>query len=207
MSSQILVDLFAEDYAQEAFLKPLIERLCRCEGVDPHVRVRSAWGGAPCVLRQYRAYPRFLQRSGEPPPDIIVVARDGDCATRRRRRQEIEKVTPPQWLSRLVVACPEPHIERWYLVDSKALRAALGFARPVPRFRKSCERDVYKRALGDVIRASGYTPTLGGAEHAAELVAAMDLRQPPDDSMRAFISEFQGVLRQLLRTGGSPLRP
>ncbi len=208
MSSQLLVDLFAEDYAQEAFLKPLIEHLCRELRFNAHVRVQSARGGAPRALSEYKAYQRLLQqRVIQPPPDIIVVARDGDCKTRSLRQQEIRGATLPQWHSRLVIACPEPHIERWYLVDLEALRAALGFTGTVRRFRKSCKRDVYKKALGDVVRASGYPPTLRGVEHAPELVAAMDLRQPPDRSLRAFLSDFRGILRQLLRTSDSPLGP
>jgi len=47
MNDALIVDLFVEDRAHEAFLKPLVERLAQEDGVVAKVRVRSAkWASA-----------------------------------------------------------------------------------------------------------------------------------------------------------------
>ncbi len=193
------MDLFVEDHAQEAFLKPLIERVGREEGVHLRVRVRSPQVGAPRALREFQAYQRLLERYEiQPAPDFLVVARDADCLRFAQRREEVKEQTSPAWRDRIVVACPDPHIERWYLADPVAVQQALGSppAR-LPRPARRCARQAYKQALVETVRAAGFTPTLGGIEHAEALAQRVDLAQPPERSLRAFVTDLRVILRRV----------
>jgi len=205
MSNLVLVDLFVEDYAQEALLRPLIERIGKEEGFQVHVRVRSAKGGAPHALREFQGYQRLLERYTDQPPHILVVARDGDCRRFFERREEVRERTSPAWQDRLVVACPEPHIERWYLSDAEAFQRALGSPPPVPAPHRRCRRATYKAALEQAVRAAGYPPTLHGVEHAQAIAEALDLRQPRDRSLKAFVEDLRAALRHVARLSGGAI--
>ncbi|WP_343424444.1 hypothetical protein [Candidatus Amarolinea dominans] len=97
---------------------------------------------------------------------------------------------------RVICAVPDPHVERWLLVDSAAFKAVLGRGCAAPD--QKCERARYKRLLIEAIRQAGITPNLGGIEFAADIVAAMDLGQASrlDPSLQRFLDEMNGVFRE-----------
>ena len=106
----------------------------------------------------------------------------------------VRKVSPSQgWV---IYAIPDPHIERWLLLDSGAFKTVLGKGCPAPD--QKCERDRYKYLLLEAIRGAGITPLLGGIEHAEDLVKAMDLQylEQADDSLgrllKALHDKFKG---------------
>ncbi len=132
MSRPVLVDLFAEDRAHEALLGPLVRRIAREEGIDVDVRIRSARGGHAQALQEFRDYQKFVEKgaiqgSG---PGLLVVAIDGNCATFTRNRAEIERATQPGFQDRLIAACPDPHIERWFVADPDSFHTVRRRARP-----------------------------------------------------------------------------
>lgn len=94
-------------------------------------------------------------------------------------------------VDRVISMIPEPHIERWLLLDSEAFKKVFGTDCSVPN--RKCDRDRYKRLLLQAIRDAGVVPLLGGIEHTVNLVNAMDLEhlEQSDRSFRRFFSALQ----------------
>ena len=200
VNSHMTVDLFVEDRAHEAFVGALVRRIAREELIEATVRIRSARGGHGRALQELRLYQTLIERRVfDVPPELIVAAIDGNCATFRRKRTEIENATRAVFEARLVAACPDPHVERWYLVDPDSFHEIVGYRPSVGR--RKCERNHYKRLLADAVRRGDHPPTLGGIEFATELVDAMDLYRAGkhDSSLRTFVDDLRAKLRGLAR--------
>jgi len=197
MSKARIVDLFVEDRAHEAFLKPLVERVARQQSINVEIRPRSARGGHGRALAEFQAFQRAIRHISDPLPDLIVVGIDGNCTSFVKRREEILQKTKADFQDYVVVACPNPHIERWYLADLQAFQQVVG-SRPTVTEDK-CQRDFYKKLLVDSIRTASHPPTLGGIEFAKELVDAMDLYRAGkgDGSLKAFLDDLHAKLRAL----------
>jgi hypothetical protein len=146
-------------------------------------------------VSELRQYLRSIARGVERIPDLLVVATDANCLGYARRRREIEDVTGDYRIF-TICAIPDPHVERWLLLDTRAFKVVLGHGCGPPD--QKCERDRYKRALSNAVRQAGLIPLLGGLEHAEDLVAAMDLEQVGrlDPSLGHFLSDMRSVLRQ-----------
>jgi hypothetical protein len=112
------------------------------------------------------------------------------------KRNEIQQTKAASLSAELVIACPAPHVERWYLADPGSFDIVVGYHPSVGK--KKCRRDHYKGLLGDAVKSGGHPPTLGGVEFAAELVEAMDLYRAGrnDHSLRAFVSDLRVRLRE-----------
>jgi hypothetical protein len=201
MSDFLTVDLFVEDRAHEELLKHLVARVATEVGVPTRLRIRSARGGHGRAIQEYRNYQSVVTRnaSSDPLPDLIVVGIDGNCMTAPGKRKEIGEATEPSFRGRLVAACPDPHVERWYLADLHSFHVVVGH-RPTLG-RKKCERDHYKRLLSEAVRRAGHPPTLGGIEFAEEIALSLDLYRASknDSSFGSFVDD----LRSGLRTFGS----
>ena len=133
-------------------------------------------------------------------PDVLVVAIDTNCSTFSQARKQIADATRDEFRHMLVTACPDPHIERWYLADPDSFSSVVGY-RPAPGSRK-CQRGHYKRILREAIQKGGHPSTLGGIEFAAELVGEMDLFRAgrSDASLKAFFDSFHETLRTSARS-------
>lgn len=197
MTRPVVIDLFVEDRAHEEFLRPLVRRIAQEEDIAVYVRVRSGQGGHGRAIDEFRLYQTLVQRGVEQPPDLAVVGIDGNCTTFARKRREIRDATEQWFQDRLVTACPDPHVERWYLVDPDSFHNVVGHRPSVGKTK--CVRDHYKAVLADAVRQGGQRPILGGIEFAAELVAAMNLYRAGrnDHSLRAFVDDLRGKLRQV----------
>lgn len=199
MSDALVVDLFVEDRAHEELLAPLLRRIAQEEDTAVKVRVRSARGGHGRAIQEFGLYQRLCEKQAatEDLPDLVVVGIDGNCTTFANKRNEIQQATNQSFESRLVLACPDPHVERWYLADPDSFQGIVGHRPSVGR--KKCVRDYYKGLLAHAVRQAGHPPTLGGIEFAAELVKGMDLYRAGknDHSLRAFVDDLRGKLRQL----------
>lgn len=199
MSSCVTVDIFVEDRAHEAFLVPMLQRIAREENVEVSVRVRSARGGHPRAVAELRLY-QDLARKGTAvatAPDLVVAGIDGNCLTFAKARKVIEDATHQAFSGRLIAACPDPHIERWFLADPDSFKAVVGH-RPTLG-RKKCVRDHYKQLLAKAVQQGGHPPTLGGVEFAAELVQEMNLYRAGrnDRSLKALIDDLRSGMRKL----------
>lgn len=197
MSRDIAIDLFVEDRAHEEFVKVLVRRIAGEEGVVSNIQVRSALGGSPKVLGELRTYLMLVRKDIAHRPDLLVVAIDGNCTTSAKRRTEIAELMEPGFHDLLVAACPDPHVERWFLADADSFHEVVGH-RPVVS-RQKCERGYYKRLLAEAIRSGGHPAPLGGIDFAVELVEKMDLYRAGknDRSLKAFVDDLRTRLRSL----------
>jgi hypothetical protein len=175
MSRPLTADLFVEDRAHEAFLKAMISRIATEQGKSLAVRVRSARGGHPRVLQELSLYQKSVLKAPEtlPMPDLLFVAIDANCSRWSRARKDIWGAIEKSFATRTIIACPDPHVELWYLADPDSFVQVVGI-RPKIGKRK-CARGRYKAILSKAIVDAGHPNTLAGIEFARELVESMDL--------------------------------
>lgn len=199
MSNPLTVDLFAEDRAHEEFLRAMLNRIVGEQERDLTVRVRSARGGHPRVLAELALYQTSVLKAPEslPMPDLVCIAIDANCKPWNRAKTDIEKTIKTQFKQIAIIACPDPHIERWYLADPDSFAQVVG-VRPRVGKRK-CERDRYKAILSKAIVDAGHPATLGGVEFAQELVAAMDVYRAgkAEASFKHFLDETIAHIKTL----------
>ncbi len=202
MSERLVVDLFVEDSAHEKLLVPLVERVGREEEVDLKVGVRNAQGGRPGAVRAFQGYQVLREKglAGTALPDVLVVAIDGNCATFAEKQKEIRRTTRPAFEHMIVAACPDPHIERWYVGDPRSFERVVG-CRPRKAPARKCDRGVFKKILADAVASGGHPLLLGGVDFAAKLVEEMDLYRAgrTDQSFSAFVEDLRGMLRRASR--------
>ena len=201
MSRMTFVDIFVEDNGHEEFMKSLVRRLSRDEGISVTVRVRSARGGHGRAVGEYRNYQRLMKKGlgGDEYPDLLIVVIDGNCTSANSMRREILDATEDEFESRVVPACPDPYVERWYLSDPESFGRVIGRT-PVVASEK-CDHQYYKQVLSQTIREAGQIVTLGGIEFAPELVEAMDFYRAGQNSasLRTLVSELRARFRSAAR--------
>lgn len=202
MSDVFFLDLFVEDRAQEEFLQPLVIRLAREGSMKINLRVRNARGGHARAIQEFEQYQKLLERGAVTPgPDLLVVCIDGNCSTFAKKRREIQQKVLPSLATPVVVACPDPHVERWYLADVEAFRRTVGH-QPALGKRK-CARGHYKEMLIKAVRKAGHPPTLGGIEFARELAESIDWYRAgrADRSFKVFVNDLRSALGKLSTHG------
>ena len=131
------IALFVEDHAHHEVLKALIGRLAREHGIEVKLDPRNVRRGHGAVIRELKQYLRDLYRGRGTYPDLVVVATDANCGGLNSRLREITEVTQ-MVPARVVCAIPDPHIERWLLVDSSAFKSVFGRGCTAPG--QKCER-------------------------------------------------------------------
>ncbi len=186
------IAFFVEDFAHREFLKALVQRLADGYGIEIAMNWRNARRGHGAVITELKQFLRDLQRGQVVLPDLLVVGTDANCKGMAERLRQITDLTNHVGVP-TVCAVPDPHIERWLLVDSSAFKQALGKGCDAPD--QKCERSRYKRLLADAIRASGVTPSLGGIEFSEDIVQAMDLARigTKDPSLDHFLGNLRNV--------------
>jgi hypothetical protein len=104
----------------------------------------------------------------------------------------------------MIIACPDPHVERWYMVDPEGFASAVGVQPSVGK--RKCKRDIYKALLANTIRQAGLLAPLGGIEFAPELVASMDLYRAGrnDKSLKGFTDDLRRALVRLVSSSFEP---
>ncbi len=189
------IALFVEDYAHQQFLGALLQRMAEDNGVAIKPDWRNARGGHGAVVKEFKQYLRDVQIQGDEQLDLIVAATDANCKGLRERTTALSGVAQHTDL-RIVFAVPDPHIERWLLIDSGAFKKAVGRGCNAPD--QKCERARYKKALIDAIRESGVTPSFGGIEYAEDIVKEMDLDQAArnDASLKRLLEDLNAVFQE-----------
>jgi hypothetical protein len=184
------VELFAEDAAHELFLSALVRRLATERGAQAVIQVRSARGGHGKVLDELATHQSLGAFSGA---DLVLVAIDANCSPPGEMRRQIREKIAAELGDRTVIACPDPHVERWYLADPPSLKLGVRWK------QQKCERDYYKQALRQSLADAGYVLTLGGIELAEEIVTAMDLFRAGknEPSLRQLIADLRAQLKVL----------
>ena len=197
MSKPLTVDIFVEDRAHEAFLVPMLRRIAQEENVEVTPRVRSGRGGHGRAVTELKLYQDLVQKdaAGTTRPDLLIAGIDGNCSTFANAKKAIEGATHDPFSDRLVVACPDPHVERWYLADPESFKEVVGHWLTIAK--KKCARDYYKDTLAKVVRKAGHPATLGGIEFAQEPVERMDLYRAGKNerSLKSFVDDLRARLR------------
>ena len=188
--------LFVEDDAQEAFLARLVERLAREAGTSLSVRVRAGRGGCGRVLGQLRDFAGARKKGTESLPAGMVVAVDANCRGYVERRDQVDS-RACELKDRVVHAIPDPHIERWLLLDGEAFKEVVGRGCKAPDDK--CEKQRYKRHLAQAVLDAGVQPLLGGVEYAEELAEKLNVQRAclQDPSFNRFVQELRSWLNRL----------
>ena len=188
------INLFVEDVAHEDFLTALIRRLADESNVEINIKTSNVRGGHGTVITELKQYVQDLQRHEEYLPDLVIVGTDSNCQELPEREKEIYQVTSD--LEDLVISMiPEPHIERWLLLDSEAFKEVFGKGCPTPDLK--CERGRYKGLLLNAIYEATRVSPLDGIERVEELVYAMNFRrvEQSDRSIRRLLRALQRQFR------------
>jgi hypothetical protein len=191
--SNLALDLFAEDRGHEAFLRAVVERVASEESCRVSVQVRSGKGGHGKALSEFRLYQKLVEKGQMPSPDLLVIAIDGNCKGFAEARREIQERIEDTLKGKAVIACPDPHVERWYMADPVSFAQVIGNE---PKLEKTkCERDRYKKLLKEAL--GGGAQLLDGIEYAQEIVSAMDwFRAGKNDaSLGTFLNDLKAALR------------
>lgn len=192
------VTLFVEDHGHEQIVGALLSRLAR----ENHVKVRLDWrnatGGHGAVIKKAQKYLRDLKQQRDLRPDLIVVATDANCSGLNARTQELEEL---QSSTQTVFAIPDPHIERWLLLDGAAFKKVFGKGCDAPD--QKCSRDLYKQRLAEAVRATGVDPIISGIEHAEDIINAMDIDRAShaDRSFGRFVRDIRDIFGKWRRQG------
>lgn len=187
--------LFVEDYGHETFINTLVKRLACENGIEVKIENRNVRGGYGKVITEYQSYLRDLRREMDRLPDLLIAATDANCKGYLERRREIEE-TNKEFKNFTVYAIPDPHIERWLLLDSAAFKSVLGKGCDAPD--QKCSKDRYKKLLLEAIQNAGVTPPLGGMEYAEDLVNTMNLQrmEQADASFGKFLKDLQNKFKE-----------
>ena len=186
------IALFVEDYAHKQVIGALVQRVADQHGITVDLRWRNAVRGYGRVVQELEDFLRDMRRQGAPWPDFIVAATDANCQGFNARIASIGNLDFP---APLIVAVPDPHIERWLLLDGAAFREVFGRGCRAPD--QKCSRDRYRQKLTDAIHQAGVEPILGGIEYAADLVRHMDLGRAAraDTSLQRFLDQLSAIFR------------
>ena len=189
--------LFCEDSALETVVGSLVERMAEEQDVKVQVVRRSVGGGHGAVVGEFRQFTKDMRELSSGLPDLVIVATDVNCQGRATRVKELESIGPFQFP--VAFALPDPHVERWLLLDGSAFREVVGKGCDAPDHK--CERGRYKQFLDEAVRQAGIEPILGGLEFAPDIVRKMDLRRAGrnDAALKLFIDELGRYLRDWQR--------
>lgn len=197
--AKFTVVFFLEDVAQEALIPSLVERLMTEEGKNPddyNLRILSSRGGGS--IRAYKDFLKQARRRASLGADVLIVGSDGNCNGFAKRRSQLLKVSTEELYPEVITAIPDPHIERWYLLDSQALANAASVpVQAVPPHAK-CDKGHYKKLLRDTFARQNLFPPLGGAEYGPLVAKTMDLYAAGtlDHALRDFVDHVRSWLRQ-----------
>ena len=168
------ISLFAEDEAHEDFLTTLTQRLAEAYRVEIEMTTYSVTGGYGRVISELKRYRRDLQSHHEALPHLILVGTDGNCKKPPEREREIHQALSG-FTDFVICAIPEPHIERWLLLDAEAFKSVFGRGCLTPD--RKCEQDRYKRLLLNAILQAGLEPSLTNFGYVADIVNAMNFQR------------------------------
>jgi len=191
--------LFCEDSFHEAFVRPLVRRVAQEAEISVQCKVRTARGGLARMAGELEQFLRDVEMMRETLPDALIIVADGNCKKPAGRRKEFSDLEIVSRLGdQVVYAIPDPHIERWMLVDPQAFKSVFGKGcDPLPAIK--CLRGEYKKILREQFRNADFMPALGGREYAAEIVEAMDLDRSSrkDDSFSNCVKVFRSLMNRL----------
>lgn len=193
------VGFFLEDQAHENFIIALTLRILE-ELERENCRVINAVGGSSRVLEEYEKFMRDYSKGKSENIDLLIVVIDSNTEGPINRIRKLEKIREKyKYFGPICFAIPDPHIERWYLLDNVAFGKAVEINTPgeisAPPRRRT--KDYYKNILMQILGQNDIICLAGGSEYGGEIANLMDLdlirRKPNKDTN--FI-DFLDCLRQ-----------
>jgi hypothetical protein len=205
--SPIRLGYFLEDIAHEQFMTCLVTRIALDIGLESSYLkhdIRNASGGHGKALTELERFLRDIKKGRISAPPVLVVAIDGNCMGYNAKAHEIKtRVEKYDYAGQLVCAVPDPHIERWYMVDPPGFQSAIEskLMPQLPAYK--CEKGLYKRILKEAFKQADIIPLLGGAEYAEDIVAKMDLykAQKEDGALKVFVDQLKQALSPYVQSG------
>lgn len=194
------ISVFCEDRGHELFLRALVRRLAGEMAIEVEQDFRSSSGGLGHAVSNFKAYQQLMKRGhivGK--PDVLLVVIDGNDVGWQARRQELTRAIDPAVFPSFVVGCPDPYVERWCLLDQRAL-VAVGAVPPTGKASyKASSRGIFKKQMKEALEAGGIAVLTDEMEVAPDIVAAMDLRPSAlrEPSLKAFVGDLRVALRSL----------
>ena len=186
------IALFVEDYAHQQVIGTLVRRIAAMHKVNMRLDWRNVVGGHGQVITELDVYLRDLKRQGSPWPDLLIVATDANCKGLNERAREIGHRDDP---TPMILALPDPHVERWLLLDGAAFKAVFGMGCDAPD--RKCDRGRYKQRLVEAIFATGTMPRLGGIEYAEDIMQQINIDRAAraDRSFGRFVADLRDTFR------------
>jgi hypothetical protein len=186
------IALFVEDNAHQQVIGAVVNRVARERNVPVRLDWRNVRHGHGKVAQELKDYLRDLRQQRGLAPDMIIVGTDANCKGLNERINDLGIPNSPP--APMILAVPDPHIERWLLLDGAAFKAVFGKGCDAPD--QKCDRDRYKMRLIESIYAAGITPSLGGIEFAEDLVEQMDIDRVAraDPSFGRFVDRLRAII-------------
>jgi hypothetical protein len=199
MAANVTVAFFLEDVGQEAIIPPIFKRLAAEEGFGPgqlECSVLHARGGGS--LGAYTQFLKDARKSCLARANLLVVGSDGNCKGFASRRDQILKKAQGSPFADVIAAVPDPHVERWYLLDIPALENAAGVHLSLQHVPQQCEKDLYKTLLRQAFDGTEVSPPLGGIEYGERIADQMDLYSAgkQDHGLGDFVEKSRAWLRR-----------
>jgi len=203
LEDKIQILYFLEDRAQDGFIKAIVERIAKEESIPTSsliTDIRSSERGGSRSVKEFKKFLKDSEKTGTEDIDFLVVAIDGNCKGYGGRTRELEKCVKPghPFENRVIYAVPDPHIQRWYIIDQRALKDGVGLnkAPDLPPYK--CRQDYYKQVLNQALKDSGVDSLFGGAEYAEMIVDRidLDLLSGQNAGFQAFIEDLRRAFRE-----------
>jgi hypothetical protein len=194
------ISLFAEDKGLENYIGELTRRVSEQYKLHIDIDAVIVHGGHGRVFARLRAYLADIEKGLQPIPHILIVAIDANKRGVNSSKRRIDEIIGDSFLRDFVVrAIPDPHIERWMLLDSLAFKSVFGRGCNAPD--KRFEKARYKKLLIEAIKAAGTKDTfLGGMEYAHKIVRELDLDRVRsiDDSFGKLMDELEAAFTRIV---------
>lgn len=200
MAGKCRVVIFLEDSAQEAIIPPLFKRLAGEEGFAQNqldIDILASRGGVS--LKAFGQFLKDARRKRSPlQADLLIVGSDANCKGFAERRDAILKAAAKSSYREIVTAIPDPHVERWYLLDAKAFTFAVGNQMVVAPPDYKCEKNHYKTLLRKAFVDNDISPPLGDIEYGPAIAEKMDLyaAAKQDHGFADFIEQSRSWLKR-----------
>lgn len=186
------ITVFAEDLAHLKVIRSFISRLAGPEGSAYVIDERNGSGGKGRAFSELKLFVRDLVAGFVAVPDLLIVGIDANCKTFAKTQRDAEQIVGGVGIA-YVLAIPDPHIERWLLLDARAFKHVFGRGCQAPD--QKCERNRYKNWLRKEIEAAGHKPPLGGIEYADDIISHIEIDRIDDASLKRFVEDLRRALR------------
>lgn len=190
------IALALEDRAHEMVIGALLARIFSDEDQSLHdweLVVLANRGGRS--LEHAYDYVRKYKDPGHA-CDLLVVASDANCSTFVRKRKDIRKHFEA-YPGQTALALPDPHIERWLLLDPGAFQQGVDIPHGIVLPQYKCDKNYYKTELNRLLQAEGIVPQFpGGIEFAPDIIKHLDMPLARKDTS---FNEFYTAVRACLR--------